>query len=276
MTGAYSGWTSRIDDWCDNPCFAKETTTACKINDLSTTPEAAFNACYKTTASLHPQAERVLMASLVAGDTVLTATMAGALTTTTVLVNQHASAALPQEWWATAFAAGIVAIGHTCLVLAPWHGPLPLKRCWCLWEILKTVESGTPLKVQLPPSEAASFETALVKDFKSIATSMSKIDVRQSEAFKPEDVAKSTKVKPRQPGVAEKLQRHFGASAAQKSQIFLSSIFLLTQNTTTQCNRSGKPGGVLVNVKCPVKVWNSETFQCQLVINLECRPKIGS
>jgi hypothetical protein len=89
----YSGWTSRIDDWCnDNPCFAKETTTACKINDLSTTPEAAFNACYKTTTSLHPQAERVLMASLVAGDTVLTATMAGALSTTTVLVNQHASA----------------------------------------------------------------------------------------------------------------------------------------------------------------------------------------
>ena len=104
-----------------------------------------------------------------------------------LVVNQHASAALPQEWWATAFAAGIVAIGHTCLVLAPWHGPLPLKRCWCLWEILKTVESGTPLKVQLPPSEAASFETALVKDFQSIATSMSQIDVRQSEAFKPED-----------------------------------------------------------------------------------------
>ena len=104
-----------------------------------------------------------------------------------LVVNQHASAALPQEWWATAFAAGIVAIGHTCLVLAPWHGPLPLKRCWCLWEILKTVESGTPLKVQLPPSEAASFETALVTDFDSIAASMSQIDVRQSEAFKPED-----------------------------------------------------------------------------------------
>ena len=30
-----------------------------------------------------------------------------------VVVNQHASAALPQEWWSTAFAAGIQTIGHT-------------------------------------------------------------------------------------------------------------------------------------------------------------------
>ena len=45
-----------------------------------------------------------------------------------VVVNQHASAALPQEWWSTAFAAGIQAIGHTCLVLSPWRDPLPLTR----------------------------------------------------------------------------------------------------------------------------------------------------
>ena len=46
-----------------------------------------------------------------------------------VVVNQHASAALPQEWWSTAFAAGIQTIGHTCLVLSPWRDPLPLTRC---------------------------------------------------------------------------------------------------------------------------------------------------
>ena len=41
--------------------------------------------------------------------------------------------------------------------------------------------------IQLPPSEVASFEQALVRDFKSIATSLSKIDVRRAEAFKEED-----------------------------------------------------------------------------------------
>ena len=45
-----------------------------------------------------------------------------------VVVNQHASA-VPQEWWSTAFAAGIQTIGHTCLVLSPWRDPLPLTRC---------------------------------------------------------------------------------------------------------------------------------------------------
>ena len=104
------------------------------------------------------------------------------------MVNQHATAALPQEWWSTAFADGIKFIGHTCLVLSPWRDPLPLTRAWCLWEILKTVESsGATLTIQLPPSEAASFEEALVRDFDSIATSLSKIDVRRAEAFKEED-----------------------------------------------------------------------------------------
>ena len=104
------------------------------------------------------------------------------------MVNQHATGALPQEWWSTAFADGIKFIGHTCLVLSPWRDPLPLTRAWCLWEILKTVESrGAMLTIQLPPSEAASFEEALRRDFASIATSLSKIDVRRAEAFKEED-----------------------------------------------------------------------------------------
>ena len=54
------------------------------------------------------------------------------------VVNQHATAALPQDWWSTAFAAGIRAIGHTCLVLAPWRDPIPLKRAWCLWELVRS------------------------------------------------------------------------------------------------------------------------------------------
>jgi len=52
---------------------------------------------------------------------------------------------------------------------------------------LQTVDCGAVLTVLLPPSEGASFERALVEDFHSIATSMAKVDVRRSEAFKVED-----------------------------------------------------------------------------------------
>jgi hypothetical protein len=46
--------------------------------------------------------------------------------------NQHLAADLPQAWWSTAFASAIKEIGHTVLVLQPWHAPVPLERSWCL------------------------------------------------------------------------------------------------------------------------------------------------
>ena len=46
---------------------------------------------------------------------------------------------------------------------------------------------GATLTVLLPPSEGVLFERALVEDFDSIATSLAKVDVRRSEAFKVED-----------------------------------------------------------------------------------------
>ena len=68
------------------------------------------------------------------------------------------------------------------------HCPrLTWRRCWCLWEILQTVLCGATLTVLLPPSEGVLFERALVEDFDSIATSLAKVDVRRSEAFKVED-----------------------------------------------------------------------------------------
>ena len=63
----------------------------------------------------------------------------------------------------------------------------PHRRCWCLWEILQTVISDATLTVLLPPSETESFEEALVEEFDSITTSLSKVDVRRAEAFKMED-----------------------------------------------------------------------------------------
>lgn len=73
-------------------CFDKATTTACRLAGSDVTAEAAYNACFlQTPASNHARAaERVLMAELKTGDSVLTATTGGALYATRVVTNQHA------------------------------------------------------------------------------------------------------------------------------------------------------------------------------------------
>ena len=91
-------------------CFAR-TTTACRLVDTSATVVAAFQACFgNDVASTPAVAERVAMASLVAGDVVLASPHA----TSRVLVNQHR---------AVTKAASMVTISHTTgtLTLTPDH-----------------------------------------------------------------------------------------------------------------------------------------------------------
>ena len=57
-------------------------------------------------------------------------------------IDEHATQALPQDWWATTFGEAIARIGHTVMVLAPWDAPTPLTRAWCLWELYSTHRMG--------------------------------------------------------------------------------------------------------------------------------------
>lgn len=77
-----------------NPCFAKEVATACRLLDVSTSAEAAYDACYKSATPTG--AQRVLMADLKVGDRVLTADTQG-LAITRVVANQHLKSDLASE-----------------------------------------------------------------------------------------------------------------------------------------------------------------------------------
>jgi len=47
----------------------------------------------------------------------------------------------------------------TCLVLAPWEEPIPLLRCWCIYEIAKTeLCPSTRLSVAFPPHQIKRFK----------------------------------------------------------------------------------------------------------------------
>jgi len=71
-----------------NPCFARETATACRVHDIAAPPADAYAQCFGEEGR-GAAAARVLMTSLSAGDYVLTQAADGALAHTRVILNQH-------------------------------------------------------------------------------------------------------------------------------------------------------------------------------------------
>jgi tetratricopeptide (TPR) repeat protein len=98
--------------------------------------------------------------------------------------------------WDVVFQLTTAAIGHTCLVFAPWRDAVPLRRAWMLWEVLCTLTArgrkgatSSALRVRLPPAESDDFQAALVNEFDVIAASVARIDSRSAECFTREDQA---------------------------------------------------------------------------------------
>ena len=106
-------------------------------------------------------------------------------------VNQHRSGVYPEGWWATTFSRAVAEFGHTVLVLTPWDDPVPLKRSWCLWEILATLTGNARLDIRLPTAEAKILEEKMssARTFGQITDSIDRVDVAQAEAWSPDDQA---------------------------------------------------------------------------------------
>ena len=82
------------------------------------------------------------------------------------------------------------AVGHTVLLMEPWHAPAPLERAYCITEVYHTQKSGAQFDVVMSSAQRDAFETALVDDFDSIETSLSKVDVRNAKCLKPEETTR--------------------------------------------------------------------------------------
>eukprot|EP00808_Paulinella_micropora_P025752 g71322.t1 len=105
-------------------------------------------------------------------------------------VNQHQTSTVDPDFWFEAFRENVRTIGRTVLILSPWRNPVPLTRSWCLWEIFCTRLTKASFEICLSPTEVTDFEHVLVKDFDSILGSLSRIDVKNADAFKKEDQEK--------------------------------------------------------------------------------------
>jgi hypothetical protein len=96
----------------ENPCFAKETTTACRLTNPAAVASAAFDDCFNNAQG--NQAERVLMANLVAGDLVLSAKDEIAR----VVVNQHMPTSLTSPTVTIQHATGSISLTPDHVIFA--------------------------------------------------------------------------------------------------------------------------------------------------------------
>ena len=114
-----------------------------------------------------------------------------------VVNDQFAAPSRPFAWWQTVFRENVERIGHTVVALE-WENPRPLGRIWCLWEMYCSTtgaeEGGggdaaavprppTLLELSLPPASAVAFRRELLSNFDSLATKLSRIDLRNADAF---------------------------------------------------------------------------------------------
>ena len=103
-------------------------------------------------------------------------------------VDEHASQHFDQAWWSSTFKNAIGAIGHTLMMLSPWHKPLTLTRAWCLWEAFCSVETGATFSVCLGQEERAAFLEAVVGDWHVVMKVFADINIRKAEAMDQKDL----------------------------------------------------------------------------------------
>jgi len=83
----------------------------------------------------------------------------------------------------------------TCLVLNPWDEPIPLYRCWCIYEIAKTeLFPSTRLNVAFPPDEVKRFKKLFFDEtgmnVREIPRVIENVDSQRAKASWPPDEKK--------------------------------------------------------------------------------------
>jgi tetratricopeptide (TPR) repeat protein len=78
-------------------------------------------------------------------------------------------------------------IGHTVLILDPWHSPIVFKRAWCLFEVIESLQKGAKLTLALSTQAEKELINTLTKHFDDIQKVMNEIDVREAKCFDRKD-----------------------------------------------------------------------------------------
>ena len=100
------------------------------------------------------------------------------------------SGTLGSEYWIDRFAGLVERIGKVVAVLTPWHDPIPLKRMWCLFELVCAMQGkgkGVTLELVLSEGERTSLIAAVRGDFTAVRKMLVDVSIGKAEATVPQD-----------------------------------------------------------------------------------------
>eukprot|EP00750_Incisomonas_marina_P002810 INCI12697.2.p1 GENE.INCI12697.2~~INCI12697.2.p1 ORF type:complete len:681 (+),score=120.89 INCI12697.2:109-2151(+) len=87
----------------------------------------------------------------------------------------------------SAFEQVLSVVSSTWLWCEPWHNPKTLRRVWCLFEALKTLDFGKELQLTMSAAEKDAMQATLVNHFDAIMDTISDMDVSRAEATQERD-----------------------------------------------------------------------------------------
>jgi hypothetical protein len=153
--------------------------------------------------------------------------------------SQHDTVERPFEWWQTTFRESITAIGRVALVLAPWTDPIPLTRCWCLFEIFTAVAAGegegeVELQVRLPASQRPAFVEALAGSFKIVMDTLVRVESQRAEAFLATDQERIRWRRPRPAKARQRRQQRLFTATRPVLRLHLGSMMRRWSTTQRQ------------------------------------------
>lgn len=94
------------------------------------------------------------------------------------------------RWLTSTLCEGVGHVGNVFMVLSDWRDPVPLRRAWCLWEVLAAIQQGVDLSVVMPREQRAAFDEQVFMDMPAVIKSMfDRIDAERAKASVPNDQA---------------------------------------------------------------------------------------
>lgn len=102
-------------------------------------------------------------------------------------VGQWGQQVFPTDFLANVFSSAIANIGHTLVVLLPWHEPLAFTRSWCIWEVFSTIKTNTPLSVAWSPRQEEAIREVMRTDASKLLRFLDGVRLEDSTACEKAD-----------------------------------------------------------------------------------------
>ncbi|KAI8616544.1 hypothetical protein BC830DRAFT_1080528 [Chytriomyces sp. MP71] len=100
---------------------------------------------------------------------------------------QHGTASKPFEWWQTVFLEAVKTIGSVVMILQPWEDPVPLRRCWCVYELYACKTTNSQFDFAVTFEQKEEFLRWLLTHVETFFMKFHDVSSRFSKSTNPKD-----------------------------------------------------------------------------------------